>query len=61
MAPQLGLKSPDFLKNLPFKEDIGTEFACYVRGKPVSTIPVNFRIFDNQTYLECPSWNMNSY
>ena len=46
MAPQLGLKSPDFLKNLPFKEDIGTEFACYVRGKPVSTIPVNFRIFD---------------
>jgi hypothetical protein len=57
MAPQLRT-NPDFLKALLFKENVGTQFACFVRGvsQETTTVPVNFTIFDNQPQMSAPQY-----
>ena len=57
MAPQLRT-NPDFLKSLPFKERIETQFACFVRGvsEAVSKIPVDFTIFDKRPKMSDPQY-----
>jgi clan AA aspartic protease (TIGR02281 family) len=57
MAPQLRT-NPDFLKALPFRENIGTQFACFVRGvsEAASKIPVDFTIFDTELKMSQPQY-----